>query len=80
MNDANSISNVNIVHYYIHKGTDPTIESIVIDCTHLESASGRLDVNCFVFKRLIQEMIIKGVNFNNFTISAKVLPYEEKLK
>lgn len=55
MNDANSISNVNIVHYYIHKGTDPTIESIVIDCTHLESASGRLDVNCLFSRDLYKK-------------------------
>lgn len=78
MNNANSLDNVNIVHYYIHNGTEPTPESIVIDCTHLESASGRLDVNCFVFKRLVQDMIRKGVDFSNFCISAEIKPYVPK--
>ncbi len=72
--------NKNLIWFYAHKGSKISNETIVAKVSYLEKYSNRLDVACAAFEHLIKDMSNAGVDFNNFTISAKVLPYEEKLK
>lgn len=65
--------NTNLIHYYVHKGSEATPENIVVDVSHLEKYSDSPFVIYATIERIISDMIKNNVDFCNFTISSKTI-------